>query len=255
MEEIRLTPGGEDKLAVAALSDIGCVRKNNEDFQGVFPGRDPARGVLMVVADGMGGAAGGEVASRLAVEKVSDLYFGAGSGNTPAQALRKAIEGANSAIYEKASGDPRLGGMGTTCTAVAVAGREIWFGHVGDSRAYLAFEGSLEQLTQDHSLAAETQRQGGPAVVVSRGKNVLTRCLGVRADVMVDVSESAIGLPDSGILVLCSDGLTNQVEDNEILHAISMHLPEGACKRLVELARERGGPDNITVQIARITRG
>jgi serine/threonine protein phosphatase PrpC len=253
VEEIRLTPG--EKLTVASLSDVGCVRKNNEDSKGVFEGEDPARGHLFVVADGMGGAAAGEVASGIAVETVRGSYFDPASGRGPGDALRIAIEAANASIHRRAADDPRLGGMGTTCTAVAVVGRSLWCGHVGDTRAYVAANGSLTQITRDHSLAAELARAGNEAGAPPRAKNVLTRCLGVKPEVKVDVSEQGIPLPEDGVLVMCTDGLSNLVEDGEILHVVSMHLPDGACRRLIQLAKERGGPDNITVIVARLTRG
>jgi protein phosphatase len=253
VEEIRLTP--TEVLAVASLTDVGNVRKNNEDSKGIFAGSEPSRGHLLIIADGMGGAAAGEVASGIAVETVRTTYFDAPTGTRPEEALRFAIEAANASIHRRAVEDPKLGGMGTTCTAVAVVGRGVSFGHVGDTRAYVAANGSLNQLTRDHSLAAEFARSGGDGGAPARAKNVLTRCLGVKPEVKVDASERAIELPDDAVLVMCTDGLTNLVEDGEILHVVSMHLPDGACKRLVALAKERGGPDNITVIVARLTRG
>jgi serine/threonine protein phosphatase PrpC len=253
VEEIRLTP--TDVLAVASLSDVGCVRKNNEDSKGVFAGADAARGHLFIVADGMGGAAAGEVASGIAVETVRATYFEPGSGSRPSEALRRSIEAANASIHRRAVDDPKLGGMGTTCTAVAIVGRQIWYAHVGDTRAYVAANGSLTQLTRDHSLAAELARSGGEGGAPARAKNVLTRCLGVKPEVKVDVAEEPVMLPDEAVLVMCTDGLTNLVEDGEILHVVSMHLPDGACKRLISLAKERGGPDNITAIVARLARG
>ena len=255
MEQIRLTPDSTETLAVASLSDVGCVRKNNEDSKGVFEGSDAARGHLLVLADGMGGSAAGEVASGIAVETVRTAYFDASASGPPAEALRRAIEAANESIHRRAADDPRLGGMGTTCTAASVVGRSIWFAHVGDSRLYMAAGGSLTQLTRDHSLAAELARAGNRGGTPARAKNVLTRCLGVKPEVKVDVSEQAVPLSDDAALVLCTDGLTNLVEDGEILHVVSMHLPDGACRRLVQLAKERGAPDNVTVIVARLTRG
>jgi protein phosphatase len=253
LEEIRLTPKGDVVLIVAGHTDVGRVRQNNEDSFGFFPGDDPDLGSLLVVADGMGGAAHGEVASRLAVDTVARDYFSPGSGSTPGDSLEKAIEAANAAIYMKSVDDPRLEGMGTTCTAVAVVARELWFGHVGDSRAYLGHGGELTQITRDHSLAAEFEARGGRGEVPARAKNYLTRCLGVKEDVEVDVSTSPIPLADESIIVLCSDGLSNQVQPGEIHELISRCPPDSACRRLIRLAIERGGPDNITVQVARVT--
>jgi protein phosphatase len=253
VQEIPLTTGGSEWLAVSSLSDVGCVRDNNEDSIGVFPHDDPAKGTLLIVADGMGGAAAGEVASRLAVERVREGYFRSDE-RSPAIALRTALESANASILEKARTDRRLAGMGTTCTAVAVIGRELWFAHIGDSRAYLKAGVSLRQLTSDHSLAAELGRQGGAEDLRSRARNVLTRCLGVRAEVQIDVSEAPTPLPDDAGLIICSDGLCNLVNDGEIHQIVSMHGPDGACRRLVQLAKERGAPDNVSVAVGRITR-
>ncbi|NNE44753.1 MAG: serine/threonine-protein phosphatase [Gemmatimonadetes bacterium] len=249
MQEISIT--AEDRLSVASLSDVGCVRSNNEDSLGVFPSENPHKGVLLVVADGMGGAAAGEVASRLAVEAVAKTYFH-GTTGSPGSALQSSLVAANEAIHEHAEANPEFQGMGTTCTAVAVIGREFWFAHVGDSRAYLAVGGDLVQVTQDHSLAAEFERQGGGAPAQAR--NMLTRCLGVRPVVEVDCSVSAQPLPNGGTLVLCSDGLTNLVQDGEILQFVTMHRPDAACRRLIQLARERGAPDNVSVAIGRHAR-
>ena len=159
MQEIPLTAEGTEWLAVASVSDVGCVRSNNEDSIGVFPGPDPSHGTLLVVADGMGGAAAGEVASRIAVDTVGERFFA--SEAAPGPALREAVEAGNAAIHVRSGEDPNLSGMGTTCTAVAVMGREVWFAHVGDSRAYLVEGGRLRQLTRDHSLAAEFERHAG----------------------------------------------------------------------------------------------
>jgi len=246
-------PPGTGTLTVAWLTDVGCVRKNNEDAQGIFPGHESPKGTLLVLADGMGGAAAGEVASHLAIETVGRTYF-ADPSPSPAASLRSAIEAANIAIYSRASEDPKLGGMGTTCTAVAVIGRDIWYGHVGDSRAYVISGQTMTQVTRDHSLAAEFERTGGTeGGAPARARNVLTRCLGVKPEVKVDVSDDPIRIAEDGAIVTCSDGLSNHVDDGEMFHMVSMHLPDGACKRLVQLARERGGPDNITVQVARLS--
>ncbi len=254
LQDIPLSGDAGLKLVIASISDVGCVRKNNEDSLGIFPSDDPTRGTLFVVADGMGGAAAGEVASHLAVETLGRAYFEGASGSTPGEALRTSLEAANSAIHSTAASDPAKGGMGTTCTACAVRGAELWLGHVGDSRAYLMTRGELQQVTRDHSLAAELERSGGGAAEVARVKNILTRCLGAEATVKVDASDEPIVLEDGMQLLICSDGLINLVEDGEILHQLSMHLPEGACRRLVDLAKERGAPDNVTVVAARIAR-
>ncbi len=252
LKEIRISPDGSAVLLVSALSDVGCVRKNNEDSYGLFPAEDASQRSLFVIADGMGGAAAGVVASRLAVEKLSESYFAAPPDVSVPAALERAIQDANRAIFEKASSDHELAGMGTTCTAVGILGSRAWTGHVGDSRAYLSGAKGVAQLTRDHSLEAELERRGDPRAGKSSGaKHVLTRCLGVADDVAVDVAAEPVVLEEGNSLVLCSDGLSNLVDEGEILHLVAMHLPEKACRRLVDLARERGAPDNVTVLVAR----
>ena len=252
MQEIPLTTEGSVWLAVASLSDVGCVRANNEDSVGVFPGEHPKQGNLLVVADGMGGAAAGEVASKIAVDAVGEEFF-RNEGEAPVVALKRALESANAAIHAKACADPQYGGMGTTCTAVVVVGNELWYGHVGDSRAYIADGTRLYQITRDHSLAAEFERVGEGGAP-ARARNVLTRCLGVRPEVEVDVSERATPMDEGTVVLLCSDGLCNLVDDGEIHQVVSMHRPDGACRRLVQLAKERGAPDNVSLAVGRITR-
>jgi protein phosphatase len=239
---------------VAARSDVGCVRPNNEDCHGAFTGEWPSQGLLVIVADGMGGAAGGEVASRLAVETVRAAYFEATVDPDRRAILRRALLRANEAIYMRAAGDPDLTGMGTTCTAVVILGHAAIFGHVGDSRAYLARRDRITQLTRDHSLAAELERRCVPGQAVPQaGRHVLTRCLGVASQVEVDTNETPIELEPGDHLLLCSDGLSGPVTAAEMLRAVRELEPQAACDRLVTLARERGGPDNVTVQIVRLT--
>jgi protein phosphatase len=240
------------EIRVSARSDVGCVRENNEDFFGVFSTGDPARGALLVVADGMGGAAAGEVASRLAVETTHEQFFRSPPTTDPATALRSALEIANRVIHSRARSEPRLAGMGTTCTAVAVRDRRLWHAHVGDSRAYLVHASGIRQITRDHSLAAEIERTGGTHV--AGVENILTRCLGPEPLVELETGEETSPLESGMRIVLCSDGLTNQVEDGEIHQLVSMRGPEGACGRLVDLARERGAPDNVTVVVAEVAR-
>jgi protein phosphatase len=242
------------RLEVASLSDVGCVRQNNEDAFGSYEDVESGAGYLLIVADGMGGAAGGEIASRLAVETVQETYFAAGAGVDPCAVLKSALERANQVINQRASDDPALAGMGTTCTAAVLSGRHLCIGHVGDSRAYMARDAELHQITCDHSLAAELERRCEPGQPVPEaGRHVLTRCLGVSPEVKVDVS-GPMKVDADNLLILCSDGLSGMVRSDEILEVVLHHPPEQACRRLVDLARERGGPDNITVQVARLHR-
>ena len=250
MQQFRLNAEGM-RLEVASASDLGCQRSNNEDSYGVFE-RGAEGGVLLVLADGMGGAAAGEVASRLAVDTLRGRFFDELATGTASQALRKSMDAANAAIYTKASGDSDLKGMGTTCTAASVIGDSLHIGHVGDSRAYLVADDDIRVLTRDHTLAAELSGMAGREGAPEGARNVLTRCLGNQSEVQVEVFDQPISLRTGNVIVLCSDGLSNLVAADEIFHTVTENDPESACERLVRLARERGGPDNITVQVARL---
>jgi putative nucleotidyltransferase with HDIG domain len=250
--EYVLDPDSEARLRVAAASDVGCARENNEDSFGVFRGDCDDRGVLLILADGMGGEAAGEVASAMAVDAVRSVYFEANHDSPPREALERAIELANQAIHSKASSDPALDGMGTTCTAAAIVGMDMTIGHIGDSRAYLIASGEITMLTRDHTLAAELADLAGTDLAGTGASNMLTRCLGSRPEVEVDESEEPISLEPDDVVVLCSDGLSNMVDVSEIQEIASGADPGAACRELVELARQRGGPDNITVTVARL---
>jgi serine/threonine protein phosphatase PrpC len=222
----------------------------------VFRFDDAARGCLLVMADGMGGAAAGEVASRIAVETVSDAYEAWKKKNQPKEALGSAIQAANRAVYTQATGDSQYEGMGTTLTAAAIVGLDLTFGHVGDSRAYVVQKGAIEILTQDHTLAGELAKvaNGRGAAVSEASSHVLTRCVGTQPDVQIDFSSRPVHLEHGTVIVLCSDGLSNVVETDEIRDIVTEHEPVAACDALVELARARGGPDNITVIVSRVNR-
>jgi protein phosphatase len=255
-ETIPLKARGAWSLVVAGQSDLGCARKNNEDAFGVFRSEDASRGCLLVLADGMGGAAAGEVASRLAVDTVGEAYEQWKKRGQARDVLAQAFQAANRAVHSKAAGDSRFEGMGTTCTAAAIVGLDLTLGHVGDSRAYLARAGGIEQLTQDHTLAGEMARVAGSrAAVPAVSSHVLTRCIGAQPDLQVDLSPKPVHLENGTALVLCSDGLSNVVEPEEIHELVTAHAPAAACDALVELARARGGPDNITVIVARLQKG
>jgi PPM family protein phosphatase len=238
------------RLSSFAGTDVGRARSGNEDSY--FRGR-----TVLAVADGLGGHQGGEVASAAAVEPLAAL-----DGREfadPAEAadeLTAAIREANAAILDRAGGDPGLWGMGTTVTAAALAGEHhLQLAHVGDSRAYLLRDGSLEQLTTDHTVVAELVRRGRltPAqAAIHPERSILTRAVGLDPRIPVDTPDP-LELQDGDQVLLCSDGLTEPVDDDQIAQLLSAE-PDGnaACQALIDAANAAGGPDNITVVLLRV---
>ncbi|HOE16301.1 MAG TPA: Stp1/IreP family PP2C-type Ser/Thr phosphatase [Syntrophorhabdaceae bacterium] len=249
------------KLVISGKTDVGIVRKNNED--NLYISENDG---LLVVADGMGGHASGEVASKITVDMMRDYFNAVKEGHQlqigpyqddlsePTNRLGSAIRLANQAIYEAAKDNPLWYGMGTTIAAVLITGNRLSIAHVGDSRVYLIRAGSMEQLTDDHSFVSEQVKReiiSSEQAKASAMKNVLTRALGVHPEVEVDLDE--ISLFDGDMLVLCTDGLTGMVDDDEIFAiANTLHNPAMACEDLVSRANQNGGKDNITVIIAEI---
>ncbi|MDQ1467724.1 MAG: family protein phosphatase [Actinomycetota bacterium] len=228
------------RVDAGASSDVGQVRIGNEDG---FLIDD--RLALYAVADGMGGHQGGEIASATALEA---LRAAVASG----QALDAAIVLANTAVFEKAATDRDLRGMGTTLTAVAILGESrLLIGHVGDSRAYRIRDGVLEQLTEDHSLVEELVREGRLSpeeAEVHPRRSVITRAIGIDPEVEVDLYTIEPRTGDR--IVLCSDGLTTMLKDEEVLRIAAPEAdPRLAADRLVDAANEAGGEDNITVVV------
>ena len=239
---------------IASCSDRGLRRSDNEDSVAVETRDQNGRSCsLLVVADGMGGANGGEVASRMAVESVVRTFFGEPAAE-PGDTLQHAIETANHVIWERSRESPDLSGMGTTCTAVVLDDHGLSFAHVGDSRAYLARGSGLRQLTSDHSLLAEllSQHRITPeSAKTDVRRNVVTRSVGIGPHVRVDAGRLDTPLTPGDTVLLCSDGLHGVVADDEIAGVATSLPPADACRELIRLANERGGPDNITVVIAR----
>lgn len=244
-------------VTFAQLTDIGRVRERNEDSLGAFEPDDAAllqaRGRLFVVADGMGGHTRGDVASRLAVDALHGAYYGADRTEPLPEALRLAVRVANEAVYRESRVSSGEGPMGTTLTALVLRDHEAFLAHVGDSRAFLLRGRQIRQLTEDHSLVAELVRGG----VLSSSEaehhpsaHVILRALGLAADVAIEV-QGPLPLRSGDMLVLCTDGLTRQVKPHEMRRLAQIRPPRRACERLVSVANERGGPDNITVQLIR----
>ena len=244
------------RLKVGAATSVGKVRPINEDAylakfeQGLF-----------VVCDGMGGAASGEVASRLAVDTIASCLNSGGEEGTDDAAsglnartrqLGHAVRQANHAILQRSQGDEEHAGMGTTVVGAWVDGGVVSVAHVGDSRAYLANASGFETLTTDHSLV-EAQVQAGlidrEQSLKSEHQNILLRALGRDANVEVDLAEVPVAVGDR--LLLCTDGLTRMVSDDQLSGALERFRgdPQSACDHLIEAANNGGGPDNITVVV------
>lgn len=246
------------KIEHASLSDTGRVRENNEDACGVVMPEDEVvlkgKGALFIVADGMGGHRGGEIASGIAVKTISERYYSCEDPD-PGAALVTAFADANGAIFGEASADATLLGMGTTCTALSIRDGEAFVGHVGDSRAYLLRDGEIVQITNDHSLVGEMVRSGIISDEDARThpkRNVITRSLGVQDSVQADSLDTPLALQAGDTFVLCSDGLTSYAEPEDLKKALEVEDPEGACRSLVALANQRGGRDNITVVVVTV---
>ncbi|MDP8931236.1 MAG: Stp1/IreP family PP2C-type Ser/Thr phosphatase [Actinomycetota bacterium] len=234
-------------LEAAAATDKGRVRSRNEDAYWVGE-------CAFGVADGMGGHLAGDVASATALLPVQALDGKVFPDAPSAQAaLLDAILAANAAVVRKAANEPSLYGMGTTLTATLVEGRRLHVAHVGDSRAYLLRDDGFTQLTRDHTLVAHLIEEGQitkEEAAVHPQRSIITRAIGV--DVDLDVDTLTIELQDGDQVLLCSDGLTNPLTDEEIRSVLTSGSDaQGAAQRLVELANENGGPDNITVVLIR----
>ena len=242
------------KLIAAGKTDTGIVRSNNEDNFIV----DEKRG-LLVVADGMGGHAAGEVASKLAISIISGhllypkKFFGeynkAYSPST--NNLNSALRLANLAVFEAAAGSPQLHGMGTTVAAVLICDNRLSIAHIGDSRVYLVRSGNIEQLTDDHSVVNEQVKRDlitREEAASSTTKNYLTKAMGISAEMEADLSE--LTLLGGDILLLCTDGLSNMITDQIMMEIISFAgEPAAICDLLIKTANTNGGKDNITVVI------
>jgi serine/threonine protein phosphatase PrpC len=245
-------------LTYSALSDVGLRRANNQDSYSVVladsEGLWEERGHFFMVADGMGAHAAGELASKMATDAVPHNYHKAQDVEPP-DGLRQAIVAANDEIHARGQANSEFLGMGTTCSTLAILPEGAVCGHVGDSRVYRQRGHRLDQLTFDHSLVWEMQASGQ----IPKGKvpdhipkNVITRSLGPNAEVKVDL-EGPHPIQIGDTFMLCSDGLTGPVTNEEIGTILECLEPEEAVQVLVDLANLRGGPDNITTIVVRVT--
>jgi serine/threonine protein phosphatase PrpC len=251
------------RITSCGMTDVGVKRTNNEDNYLI---NDELN--LFVVCDGMGGHVGGEFASAIAVNTVEEVLtsieirpdnegFDPDAHDGPVELMREklryAIRLAGKRIFDKAVEETEYKGMGTTCLALIVDNGNAYLAHVGDSRGYLVRDGRIEQLTEDHSLVNERLRAGLITEDEAKNhklKNIITRSLGFMEDVEIDLQVRAVRRGDQ--FLLCSDGLSNLVEGEELESALVDHTPQVAARHLIETACERGGDDNVTVVVVRI---
>jgi len=245
------------EIVASVQTDKGCVREINEDSGRLVRPADEKqlkkRGTLLIVADGMGGHSAGEVASGMAVELIPELYYD--SKGEPSEALKGAVEEANRRIYAASLEDESKRGMGTTCTTLCLLDGQAFAAHVGDSRLYMLRGGKVYQLTEDHSAVMEMVKLGLITKEEARhhdDKNVILRALGTSPEVEVSTLEPfAVRAGDQ--YLLCSDGLYDLVPDEEIEHELSNAADiQAAGQKMISLAKERGGHDNITVGIVAV---
>jgi protein phosphatase len=246
-------------LTAAFLSDRGRRREVNEDAWRFENPPDDARraqkGVLALVADGMGGHAGGDIASKLATTLIARTYYN--QPQLPQAALAAALQAANRAIYQAAQHQPQLHGMGTTCTALVLHEGAAYSAQVGDSRLYLVRNDQIYLMSEDHSAVMEMVRRGQMTLADARqheDKNIILRALGTQPEVNVATWQTPFPVRAQDCFVLCSDGLYDLVPDDEIKQSILTFAPQEACEQLIACANERGGHDNITVGVVQVKR-
>jgi protein phosphatase len=243
-------------VSIGAKTDLGCIRENNEDKYDLLEPREPGvlacKGRLYGVADGMGGHSAGQIASELALKTLIRAYYSEPTQDT-VEALREGVSAANIAVYEDSQVLPERAGMGTTLTAVVIREDRLYVVHVGDSRAYLIRDDTIRQISQDHSWVAEQVKLGGMTLdeaLASPFRNIILRSIGTGPVVEADFYSEDLRVGD--VVLLCSDGLTTHLDDVEIAENLASDLvaqigPSVAASRLVEIANDRGGRDNVTV--------
>ncbi|MEW6456083.1 MAG: Stp1/IreP family PP2C-type Ser/Thr phosphatase [Acidobacteriota bacterium] len=233
-------------------SDLGLIRENNEDYFGIY--RISETHQIFIVADGMGGHKAGEIASKLAVEKFYESYSTEIQSNSLVDSIKKSIDEANKAVfYEGNRGDEKVG-MGTTLSVLILNENKAYLGHVGDSRAYLIRDNKIHQLTTDHSLVGKMVREGVISKEEARlhpRKNVLYMSLGVKEEIEPEIIKD-LQIEGGDIFLLCSDGLSNLVTEEEIVENVTLYDPEEAIDNMVQVCLDRGAPDNVTVEVIKI---
>jgi PPM family protein phosphatase len=250
-----LSPAVTDyEVTGAFITDVGCYRKNNEDSSVlIIPEDSTGKGVLAIVADGMGGHAAGETASNMAVSIITRVYYA--DLADPNNSLARAFAEANRSIHELGLSDPAYTNMGTTCTALSLTDGKAYCAHVGDTRLYLIRNGAAYLLSEDHSYVMEMVRRGvlkAEEAASHPDRNVLLNSMGIKPEIKTSLWERPMPIRCGDRFLLCSDGLYESVSDSEIVEISASADISTACVSLVALAKDRGGHDNITVGLLEI---
>jgi len=245
-------------VTIGSLTDIGNRKDKNEDFFAYHVPEDgsmPKKGILLALADGMGGRAAGEIASKVTVETLIDEFYNDKSSNIP-DSLNNTVLKANEEVISRGDADRSIQGMGATVIAAVIKKDKLYHANVGDSRIYLIKGNEIIQLTEDHSIVAElvkAQYITEEEAPTYPGGNIITRAIGLKPELKVDVSEKGIKVKPGQNIMLCCDGLHKDLLPKDMLEVFNeLKDPQDICKKLVEMALEKGGDDNITVLIARI---
>lgn len=246
-------------VELANMSDVGCVRAVNEDYFAYVEPEDEQefdrRGRLLMIADGMGGHKGGEVASTMAIDVVRSKFLQSSSQDA-CEVLIDCFREAHRTIVEASRDSTELDGMGTTCCAAIVKHGQLVFGSIGDSRLYLIRDGHVQPLTEDHTMVNALMKQGILSPEEARThdqRNILTAALGSESSTLAaEFARAPIPMAAGDTLLMCSDGLHGLVSDDEMGSVVTSRPLSEACRELVDMAKQRGGPDNITVQLLRV---
>jgi protein phosphatase len=243
-------------IKAVVVSDLGNIRTNNEDMGLFFKIADEnvlrEKGYMLIVADGMGGHNAGEVASRMATDIICREYYNQ-TNSAIEKNLEKALSLANKTIFEKASSDLAFQGMGTTCTVLVVIDHDVYYAHVGDSRAYIQKGGSIMQITEDHTYVQQLVNSGditAAEAAVHPKRNILTNAMGTKADLRIDTGKCKYSFEKDDRLLLCSDGLYDYLNDEELNKILAENSLKNAAGNMIAMAKQRGGHDNITVVLA-----
>ena len=245
-------------VIVGSATHIGMEKKENQDYCAHHipeDGVDHKKGILLALADGMGGYTGGAIASRVAVDTLMEIYYKDASDNI-VESLKTAFLKANAEVIAKANENVETERMGSTLTAVVIKKTKLYYAHVGDSRGYIIDENEISQITEDHSFVASLVKAGAITKEAARThpeRNLITRAIGLETELTVDASLIDRQIKKNLYILLCCDGLHGVVSEEAIFSAVSQFKePDIISEKLVEAANQNGGPDNITVLTARI---